>query len=75
MIDFSLDDYTHMMIDDLRITANDDGLTPAQRKHWQQAEEKQAAREKLQRDKEAKALEDKARSLQEAGRAMDRVNP
>lgn len=51
----------------------DDSLSPAQRKHWDAMEEKQAAKERLQRDAESKALKDRAESLRDAGRAMDRV--
>lgn len=51
----------------------DSDLSPAQRKHWEQMEEKQAAKEKLQHDAEAKALQHHAESLREAGNAMDKA--
>lgn len=53
---------------------DDTSLTPAQRRHWDAMEAKQAAREKLQRDAESKRLQDRADSLADAGRAMDRVD-
>ena len=48
-------------------------LTPGQRKHIDAMEEKQVAKERLQRDAESKALQERADSLNEAGRAMERV--
>ena len=51
----------------------DSSLSPAQRKHWEQMEAKQAAKEQLQRDAEAKALHERAKQLSDAGNAMDRV--
>lgn len=52
----------------------DASLSPAQRRHWDAMEAKQAAREQLQRDAEAKRLQELADSLAEAGRAMDRID-
>ena len=52
----------------------DSSLSPAQRKHWEQMEAKQAAKERLQRDAEAKALQERAKQLSDAGNAMDRVS-
>lgn len=52
----------------------DSDLSPAQRRHWEQMEAKQAAKEQLQRDAEAKALHERAKQLSDAGNAMDRVS-
>lgn len=52
----------------------DSTLTPAQRRHWEEMEAKQAAREQLKHDAETKALQERADQLADAGRAMDRVN-
>lgn len=52
----------------------DSSLTPAQRRHWEQMEAKQAAKEQLKRAEEDKALQEKAKQLSDAGNAMDRVN-
>ena len=52
----------------------DSDLSPAQRKHWDAMEAKQAAKEQLQRDAEAKSLQERAKQLTDAGNAMDRVN-
>ena len=51
----------------------DSDLSPAQRKHWDAMEAKQAAKEQLQRDTEAKALQQRAESLREAWNAMDKA--
>lgn len=51
----------------------DSDLSPAQRKHWEQMEAKQAAKEQLQRDAEARALQERAESLRDAGNAMDKA--
>ncbi len=64
-----------MIQDDMPIFAvEDSSLTPAQRRHWEEMEAKQAAREQLKHDAEAKALKERADQLADAGRAMDRVN-
>ena len=52
----------------------DSTLTPSQRRHWEEMEAKQAAREQLKHDAEAKALQERAEQLADAGKAMDRVN-
>jgi len=52
----------------------DSTLTPAQRRHWEEMEAKQAAREQLKHDAEAKALRERAEQLADAGKAMDRVS-
>lgn len=61
---------------DRDISAMDDPshLTPSQRRHIDAMEEKQAAKERLQRDAESKSLQERADAMEEAGRAMDRVN-
>lgn len=59
---------------DLIAAVEDSTLTPAQRRHWEEMEAKQAAREQLKHDAEAKALKERADQLADAGRAMDRVN-
>lgn len=51
----------------------DSSLSPAQRKHWEAMEAKQAAKEQLKHDAEAKALKERAKQLSDAGNAMDRV--
>lgn len=51
----------------------DSSLSPAQRKHWDEMEKKQAAKEQLKSDAEAKALQDRAESLRDAGNAMDKA--
>lgn len=52
----------------------DSSLSPAQRKHWEAMEAKQAAKEQLKHDAEAKALQERAKQLSDAGNAMDRVS-
>ena len=51
----------------------DSDLSPAQRRHWEQMEAKQAAKEQLKRAEEGKALHERAKQLSDAGNAMDRV--
>ncbi len=51
----------------------DSDLSPAQRKHWDKMQAKQAAKEQLQRDAEAKAMQERAESLRDAGNAMDKA--
>ena len=59
---------------DLIVAVEDSTLTPSQRRHWEEMEAKQAAREQLKHDAETKALQDRADQLADAGRAMDRVD-
>lgn len=64
-----------MVCADMPIVAiEDSSLTPAQRRHWEEMEAKQAAKEQLRHDAETKALKERADQLADAGRAMDRVN-
>lgn len=57
------------------IAAVDDGhLTPGQKAYIQGKEDAQAAKQQLKHDAEAKALQERAESLSDAGKAMDRVN-
>ena len=55
------------------MSVENDSLSPAQRKHWERMEAKQAAKEQRQRDAEAKALQERAKQLTDAGNAMDKV--
>lgn len=52
----------------------DSSLSPAQRRHWDKMEAKQAAKEQLKHDADAKALQERAKQLSDAGSAMDRVS-
>lgn len=62
--------YTNM-----RRAAMDDGhLTPGQKAYIQAKEDAQAAKQQLKHDAEAKALQERAEQLSDAGKAMDRVN-
>lgn len=57
------------------IAAVDDGhLTPGQKAYIQDKEDAQAAKQQLKHDAEAKALQERADQLADAGKAMDRVN-
>lgn len=57
------------------IAAVDDGhLTPGQKAYIQGKEDAQAAKQQLKHDAEAKALQERADQLADAGKAMDRVN-
>lgn len=57
------------------IAAVDDGhLTPGQKAYIQDKEDAQAAKQQLKHDAEAKALQERADQLSDAGKAMDRVN-
>lgn len=50
----------------------DTSLSPAQRKHWNEMEAKQAAREKLAKDAQDKALQERAEQMAQAGEALSR---
>lgn len=56
------------------ITAIEDrDMSPAQRKHWQQMEEKQAEKERATAAQAELRKQQQAKALQEAADAMDKV--
>ena len=61
--------------DGTAMSSVDDGhLTPGQKAYIQGKEDAQAAKQQLKHDAEAKALQERADQLADAGKAMDRVN-
>ena len=50
-------------------------LTPAQRRHWDEMENKQSAKEGEARAREELKKSEQAKALQEAAGAMDKVKP